>query len=154
MKKSILKESFASVLGTDANETQVISDSLLQSKEIKKEMIMKDAENKLKELDGQQSSELNIPLPAIKPVPTDVAVQDCRKLITNFKSYLEEKQKEIDQEKSPQIIQTANKNAYEIRLQVLELAVKVQTNTPGGIQSPQHVLNTAEQFYKFVENRR
>jgi len=54
---------------------------------------------------------------------------------------------------------TVNKNAYEIRTDVLSMALdwtkfKKETNPQPSIASDDDVLSTAQKFYKFVENRR
>lgn len=53
-------------------------------------------------------------------------------------------------------IKTVNKNAYEIRTDILEMAldwVKYKAQNPSTI-TDDDVLNTAYKFYRFVENRR
>jgi len=49
-------------------------------------------------------------------------------------------------------IQTVNKNAYEIRLEILKEAI--QWSHRNSMATEQDVLNTAKKFYSFVENRR
>jgi len=178
MKKTLLKEQMASVIvdGSKDSHTQsfsknvedkevsveeVLVDIERESREIKRQLILTETEKKLRELDGKPLLEPDIPLPNVKPIPTDAAVQECKKLISSFQTYLGEKQKELDQEKNPpQVIQTVNKNAYEIRLHVLELAVSLRqsTQSPTFQSSPSivsdEVLAAARAFYQFVENRR
>lgn len=54
-------------------------------------------------------------------------------------------------------IKTVNKNAYEIRTDILAMAldwVKFKTTDNRSIPSDEDVLTTAQKFYRFVENRR
>lgn len=54
-------------------------------------------------------------------------------------------------------IKTVNKNAYEIRTEILGMAldwVKYKIPDTKSIPSDEDVLNTAQKFYRFVENRR
>ena len=54
-------------------------------------------------------------------------------------------------------IKAVNKNAYEIRTDILAMAldwVKYKTPDVKSMPSDEDVLNTAQKFYRFVENRR
>lgn len=62
-----------------------------------------------------------------------------------------------------QTVQSVNKNAYEIRLEVLQESIKwlsLEVNMPTTVnqnptfQNGDAVINLAQKFYKFVENRR
>lgn len=48
-----------------------------------------------------------------------------------------------------EVIQSVNKNAYEIRLEILKEAIQWVNSHPG-----EFVLDVANKFYKFVENKR
>lgn len=60
----------------------------------------------------------------------------------------------------PQLVQSVNKNAYEIRLEVLQEATKwltletVAPSTTPELRNGDAVITLAQKFYKFVENRR
>jgi len=49
---------------------------------------------------------------------------------------------------APEFISTSNKNAYEIRLDILKEAISCSSG------NPERALKIAENFYKFVENKR
>ena len=84
--------------------------------------------------------------------------KESKEILTNFRTALYHLSEEAIQNSNPlqsygitdkEVIQIKNKNAYEIRLSILQEAIDWCKLHPD-----ENVLDTAAKFYKFVENKR
>jgi len=168
---SAIRESEMGFGGSDQEEktnpnVQYILESLDEVKEIRRKQIIDEAESKLKEkldaLDGTPKDtkkfvpELNIDATNL---PQE-GVAECKKLILNFKKFLYEKKKDSETQKAEsQVIQSVNKNAYELRHMILENAIHVvsenlKNKNVSLDQFVDSIMKVSDRFYSFVENRK
>lgn len=95
--------------------------------------------------------------------PFDPSTNYQREVATEIQVTTAPQFQPIPQSTEPRLIQSVNKNAYEIRLEVLQEAINwlsLEVNMPttvnqnSSFSSGDAVVNLAQKFYKFVENRR
>jgi len=137
-----------------------------QWKFLRKESIVKDAEEKIANLEDSAQYQSLTDAPELNPravsLPQD-NVAECKRLLQNFQKYVNEKTQEDSKSK---VVQSVNQNAYEIRLKILQEAISIVKFNAQLINSDkdadikdkfitaEDIEYVANRFYSFVENKR
>lgn len=119
-----------------------------ENPKVKKTSLTEDA---LTIVDNDEIPTININVETDKKTISPIRIETCDQLEKYFNSK-QEPEIVANENSTANSIQTVNKNAYEIRLEILKEAI--QWSHRNTMATEQDVLNTAKKFYSFVENRR
>lgn len=99
--------------------------------------------------------QLTSKLPSPEQITNSELVKEFRvtldRFYSNLKAMAEEKKEEEARRHAPT---TSGKNAYEIRADVLDMAIRWSMREDNALTTDDQLLTLAKKFYAFVENKR